>query len=173
MRIFGSKTVLRAIEESDNSMLLELINDPETEVMLGGKSYPVAKHEQKKWFEGQSNNEKILRLIVAEKDSDSPVGTLIFTDIDLSNGTAQLHIKMATESRGKGYARDAINSAVGYAFNEMRLNCLYAEILEHNKVSVKLFETCGFSRDGLLRARVFKGGKYLNLYSYSLVNKQA
>ena len=38
MIIQGDKVVLRAVEESDNAMLLSLINDPDTEMMLGGSS---------------------------------------------------------------------------------------------------------------------------------------
>ena len=51
MNIFGTKVVLRAFEESDNNMLLEMINDPETEVNLGGASLPVSSVHQRKWFE--------------------------------------------------------------------------------------------------------------------------
>ena len=69
--------------------------------------------------------------------------------------------------RGKGYGSDALNTIVNYAFGEMRLNCIYADVLEYNTVSQKLFEKCGFHRDGVLRSRVFKGGRYINVVSYS------
>ena len=38
MNIVGERIILRAIEEQDNEILLELINDPKTERMIGGYS---------------------------------------------------------------------------------------------------------------------------------------
>ena len=48
MNIFGDKVVLRAIELYDLDLLLNLINDPDTEKMLGGNSFPISKESQKK-----------------------------------------------------------------------------------------------------------------------------
>lgn len=170
MLINGEKIVLRAIEREDNVVLLALINDPETEMMLGGSSWPVSEREQIQWYEQLEKNRNILRGIVALKDDSKAIGTVILSDIDHKNGTAQIHIKMtAGEARGKGYGTDAVKTLVGYAFRELRLNCIYAEILSYNTPSVKLFEKCGFQKDGVLRARVYKNGQFVNVYSYSVL----
>lgn len=168
MNIYGEKIVLRAIEQEDNQMLLELINDPETEMQIGGYSWPASMENQMKWFLQLNNNETILRCTIAEIESNRPLGTLIMNEIDIKNGTAHIHIKMAKgEARGKGYGTDAVNTAVKYAFSELRLNCLYANILVHNAASIKLFEKCGFQRDGVLRSRIYKQGRFIDMYSYS------
>ena len=49
MIIKGKKTILRAIEQKDFQLLLDLINDPETEYMLGGWSFPVSQQMQMDW----------------------------------------------------------------------------------------------------------------------------
>jgi RimJ/RimL family protein N-acetyltransferase len=167
MKICGEKVVLRAIESDDNALLLSLINDPDTEMMLGGGSWPVSEAEQLKWFERLESSKNILRCIIAVAEDNSAVGTVILSDIDQKNGIGHIHIKMSKEGRGKGYATDAVNTLVRYAFNELRLHCIYANILEYNEASVRLFEKCHFKRDGILRARVFKNGKYIDMYAYS------
>ena len=168
MNIYGEKIVLRAIEPEDNSMLLELINDPETEMMLGGSSWPVSRETQMRWYSKQENSSTVFRCIIANKDNNKPLGTLILNEIDQRNGVGHIHIKMAKdEARGKGYGTDAVNTLVRFAFQELRLNCIFANILSYNIASVKLFEKCGFHRDGILRARVFKKGKYIDEFSYS------
>ena len=50
MIIVGEKVILRAIEERDRDMFLEMINDPETEGMVEGSSFPVSKSEQERWI---------------------------------------------------------------------------------------------------------------------------
>lgn len=168
MNIQGENVVLRAISMKDTNLLLELINDAETEKMLGGSSFPVSLEGQEKWIAAQTERIDMLRSIVALKENEEGIGTVILSDIDRKNGVAQVHIKMDKQrGRGKGYGSDALNAIVNYAFNEMRLNCIYADVLEYNTVSQKLFEKCGFHRDGVLRSRVFKGGKYINVVSYS------
>jgi RimJ/RimL family protein N-acetyltransferase len=71
--------------------------------------------------------------------------------------------------RGKGYGTDAVNTMVQYAFKELRLNCICANILSYNEASVKLFERCGFKREGVLRQRVFKKGHFVDMLAYSKV----
>lgn len=170
MIIYGESIVLRAVEESDNAMLLSLINDPDTEMMLGGSSWPVSEAEQLKWFEHQERSRDVLRCIVALKEDGRAIGTIILSDIDQKNATGHIHIKMSKDGgRGKGYATDAVNTMVQYAFEELRLNCIYANILSYNKASIKLFERCGCKRDGILRQRVFKKGRFVDMLAYSKV----
>ena len=170
MIIFGDKIFLRAVEESDNAMLLSLINDPDTEMMLGGSSWPVSEAEQLKWFEHQEISRDVLRCIVALKEDGKAIGTIILSDIDQKNATGHIHIKMSKEGgRGKGYGTDAVNTMVQYAFEELRLNCIYANILSYNEASIKLFERCGFKRDGVLRQRVYKKGQFIDLLAYSRI----
>jgi RimJ/RimL family protein N-acetyltransferase len=168
MVIYGDKIKLRAIESEDNEFLLEMMNDPDIEMMVGGYSQPESMAEQMKWFTRLESKSSILRCIIANKENDKAIGTLILNDIDMKNGTGHIHIKIANGSeRGKGYGTDAINTMVKYAFSELRLNCVFANILAYNEPSVHLFEKCGFTRDGILRARVFKQGQYVDLFSYS------
>lgn len=174
MNIWGDKVILRAITMSDADLLVNLMNDPDTQKMLGGHSFPVSLEEQQKWISAQIGRNDILRCIVADKGSiEIGVGTIILSDIDYINGVAQVHIKMDKDTgRGKGYGTDALKAVVKYAFNEMRLNCIYADVLAYNEISQKLFQKVGFTRDGVLRARAFKNGHHFDVYSYSILRDE-
>lgn len=171
MNIFGERIFLRAIEKEDCEMLLELINDPETEMMLGGSSWPVSHEAQIKWQEQQIGNNDILRCVICHKNNLKSLGTIMLSDINYKNGTAEIHIKMKKDGgRGKGYGTEAIAAMIKYAFDELRLNCIYANVLSYNNISKRLFEKCGFKQEGLLKSRVFKAGKFVDVYSYSIIN---
>lgn len=174
MNIEGEKIVLRALDARDTQFLYDLINDPETEKMLGGSSLPVSLEQQKNWIASQAGRVDVVRCVVADRENlEEGLGTVILSDIDRKNGVAQIHIKMErTRGRGKGYGTDALRTIVQYAFKEMRLNCIYAEVLCYNEPSQKLFQKCGFKRDGLLRSRVYKGGEYVDVISYSILKKE-
>ena len=171
MNIVGEKVILRAMEETDKEMFLELINDPETEKMIGGLSFPVSTLEQEQWIKNQIGNRSVLRCVIAKKENPGEgLGTIILSDIDYRNGVAQVHIKISPKrGRNQGYGTDALRTISKYAFDELRLNSLYADVLSYNVVSQKLFIKCGFKMDGILRQRVYKNGGYVDIYSYSLL----
>ncbi len=171
MNIYGEKVVLRAITSEDTNILLELINDPEVEKYLGGKSFPVSKEAQANWIAGLGSRNDCVRLMIAPKERElEAVGTVILSDIDNINGTAQIHIKLSSNvGQGKGFGTDTIKTMVSYAFTELRLNCIYSEVLENNERSQHVFEKCGFEREGLLRHRVYKDGTFINVVPFSII----
>jgi RimJ/RimL family protein N-acetyltransferase len=170
MNIKGENIILRAIEPEDNLMLLKMINDDETEYMLGGWSFPVSQKKQEDWTNSLKNEENILRCTIEAQDK--AVGVVILTDIDYKNGNAEVHIKLSVDDvRGKGYGTDALMTIIGYAFFELRLKCIHARVSQHNVASQSLFKKCGFNEEGILRSRFFKKGEYIDVISFSRTNE--
>lgn len=173
MIIRTSRLVLRAVEETDNPMLLEIINDPDTEYMLGGWSFPVSSRDQSAWFAALKNTPNTLRLVAEKCGEGGTIGTVILTDIDYKNGTSEIHVKLSVEGvRGQGYGTEIVEAIVNYAFSELRLKCIYAHIIAINSASCHMFEKCGFVREGILRRRVYKRGEYIDVYSYSILQEE-
>ena len=171
MFIKGEKVLLRAIELSDAEILQEMINDEEIERMMWGYSFPVARHQQVKWIENLSSEKATFRAMIDV--GGTAVGTVILSDIDMRSGTAEIHIKLAKSSqRGKGYGTDAVRALLGYAFRELRLNCVFCRVREDNLPSQKLFEKCGFVKEGCLRQRVYREGRYFDFYEYSVLKSE-
>ncbi|MGI6718672.1 MAG: GNAT family N-acetyltransferase [Bacteroidales bacterium] len=164
--------ILRAIEETDLVMLYEMINDQSIQNMVGGNSRPISMYQQKNWFASIQNRTNELRLIIDTKN-DGPIGVVMLTDINYINGTAETHIKLNSKksSRGKGYGYKAYMTLFEYAFNNMNLNCIFCQILDYNIPSINLHLKCGFVKEGRLRQRVYKNGKYNDMLIFSLLKK--
>lgn len=171
MILYGSKVLLRAIEQTDKDLLQRLMNDAEIEQQLGGWSFPVSDKDQEEWMKKLKATEDTLRLMIEAREEKIAVGTVILSNIDYKNGNAELHIKLRKEYSGKGYGTDTVNTIVAYAFHELRLHCIYAFILEYNKASQGLFKKCGFCLEGVLRHRVFKKGRYQDQFMYSILSE--
>lgn len=174
MNIFGENIVLRAIDEKDAPLLLDMINDPSVEKNVGGSSFPVSFLTQLEWIKKQATipDSTHLRCIIECLGTGKSVGMMALSDIDHKNGTAMSHIKLSSKARGKGYAHDAHRTMLTYAFQELRLNCIYAEVLENNKASLKLFERLHFKQEGILRQRIYKQGQCLNVISLSILKDE-
>ncbi len=70
---------------------------------------------------------------------------------------------------GKGIMTRAVKAVTEYAINELKLIRVYAEPYQANKASEKVLEKAGFTKEGVLRANVFKDGRVLDQTLYSFV----
>ena len=161
--------LLRAIEEDDAQVLMDLINDPEVENSVYGWSYPVSLSSQKSWISNLANGSTVRYSIDYE---GKMVGVAIISSIDMKNRTANMNIKLLQSARGKGVATRVVVLMIKYCFEELNLHCLTANVIERNSSSRKLFEKLGFSQDGILRDRVYKNGGYHNVIAYSLLKDE-
>lgn len=171
MLIKGKMVLLRAIELEDAEILRGMINDSSMEKMMWGHSFPVSKYQQNEWIHNLSNDQSAFRAMI-EVDGKT-IGTIILSNIDMKNGNAEVHIKLAKKGeRGKGYGSDAVLALLEYAFNELRLHCVYCRIKADNEISKKMVEKCGFIKEGCLRSRVFKNGVYADFFEYSILQSE-
>ena len=163
--------ILRAIEEADLEFCREMINHPGIEISTVGRAFPISAKEQMRWYQtsGDQNN---LRLMICLSEG-GPIGMISLTGIDWINRSAEVGIKFLNSvKRSTQNTKDACECLMNYSFEELNLHSLYAQVLEDNLLSQKLLLNYGFTREGILRERVYKRGKYRNLFVYSLLKEE-
>lgn len=161
---------LRAIESKDAQLLLQMMNSPEIERAIGSFSLPINENQQREWTEKYRNTEKQIRWMI-ELDNGHTIGVIMLFDIDMKNGTAEVGYKTMAdkEVRIKGDMDDAMQGVLGYAFKELRLNCVQAHALVDNERSIKLLVRNGFAPEGVLRQRIYQSGKYVDMKVFSVL----
>ena len=171
MIIKGKKVRLRAIEQEDLELLLEMINDEELERLVVGWSFPVSRAQQKVWFDSITNEKENIKLIV-ETPEDGAIGLIVVTNIDWKNRSARIGQKIARkEFRSKGIGSDALMALMRFLFDELQLHYLDSEILAYNEFARKQQEKCGWVVEGIKRKAVFKAGAYHDLYMTSILRE--
>jgi len=93
-------------------------------------------------------------------ESDRLVGTVTLWSIDRRNARAELGFAVAHAHWGKGYGSEAVGIALDYAFSELELHRLEADVDPDNLASLKLLERLGFEREGYLPERWYMGGEW-------------
>lgn len=161
MEIYGEKVKLRAMEKEDMEMLREIVNDPETEKMVGGWSFPVSKTQQENWYERVVGDQRNLRFIIEVLETKEAIGLINLVDIDWKNRSGFHGIKLHPNApKGKGYAKDAIMALEWYAFEQLQLNRLDGSCIVYNIASQNLYDKCGVKVEGIKRKAVYKDGQY-------------
>lgn len=160
---------LRPIKNDDAGFLMELNNDDEIAKFVVGNPRKVTVKEQIQWMQNLENEKNTKRFIVESKGNS--VGTVIISNIDRSNLTANLNIKLHKSARKKGIGKKAIKLVLDMCFESMNILCVTAHVLPFNLPSIALFESCGFTKEGILRSRVIKDSQRYDLISFSLTYK--
>jgi RimJ/RimL family protein N-acetyltransferase len=152
---------LRPVQEADLSLLAGWLNDPEISESVGGWSFPVSLAEQRSWFERSLQDQTTRRWIV-ETRAGHAIGLTGLWHIDFRNSHAMTALKLGSRDvRGKGYGTDAIMTVMAYAFRDVGLNRLWAEILRFNEASYRAYVVkCGWKVEGVRRQHVFRTGEF-------------
>lgn len=161
---------LRDIVLDDAVLLMELNNNKDIAKYVVGTPTIVTLEQEKVWIDNQKKSKNTIRKIV-EYDG-LPVGTVIYSDIDLTNKVANINIKILPEFQGKGIGKLSIIESCRKAFKELNIYCITAHVLDYNISSQKLFESVGFIKEGILRKRIIKNNKRNNLLVYSLLSEE-
>jgi diamine N-acetyltransferase len=149
--IANSDIKLRALEPDDVELLYRWENDPET-WKVSNTRLPVSKYMLASYIKSCDRDfweSKELRLII-ETTQGIPVGTVELFDFEPYHSRAGLGIMIfEVEERRKGIAFSAIQLFNQYAFNELGIYQLYANVAESNQASIQLFSKLGFEFVGV------------------------
>jgi len=69
----------------------------------------------------------------------------------------------------QGYMTAAVNTAIPFAFDHLRLHRLEAACLPSNVASIRLLERCGFSEEGLARRYLKINGRWEDHLLFALL----
>jgi diamine N-acetyltransferase len=147
----NSNIRLRALEPDDVDLLYKWENDPET-WKVSNTRVPISKFLLASYIKSCDRDfweSKEMRLII-ENNEGKPIGTLELFDFEPYHMRAGLGILIyEKDDRRKGFAAEALKIIMEYAFNELGIFQLYANIAESNSPSIELFKKMGFETVGL------------------------
>lgn len=149
----NSDIYLRALEPEDLEVLYKWEND--TTLWKNGASItPFSRFAIRQYIaDAQYDFFQVrqLRMMIVEKTSHLPAGTVDLYDYDPLNRRAGIGILIDLCFREKGYALQALECMDAYAFEHLKLHQLYAFIPEANLPSRALFEKAGYEKTAVLK----------------------
>lgn len=163
---------LRPLEPEDLDVLYRWENDTRL-WNVGATISPFSRFVLKKYLVDAVDDIyqiKQLRMMIVEKESNQPVGTLDLYEFDALNSRAGIGVLIDETFRKKGYAAQAVKAIEMYAFNHLNLHQIYAYVPETNKASMALFTKANFQRTAVLKAWLLINRKYVDVVVMQKIN---
>ncbi len=166
----GDSLYLRALEPEDLELIYAIENN-ESVWEVSQTQTPYSRFLIKQYLENCHKDiyeVKQLRLVIMSKD-DTPVGFVDLFDFDPKNDKVGVGVLVLDKYRGKKYGKLALELLIKYVFKNLYVHQVYANVLEDNIVSVKLFESLGFVKSAVKKDWVLEGNQYKNEYLFQLI----
>lgn len=177
MVLIGNGIYLRSLEEPDAAAKLEL--NMRNRAFF--ETYLTTRTEEFYTFDYQLNSIKS-NLTSMEQDYEYVFGVFVVDSGDLigvisltevARGPLQscwLGYYMDKEQNGRGYTTQAVQLALDYAFQVLKLHRIEAGVMPHNAGSIRVLEKAGFEKEGLSKKNVLINGKWEDHLHFAIVN---
>jgi RimJ/RimL family protein N-acetyltransferase len=166
----GKRVVLRPVEERDLEMIAHWRNAPDIRPFFF-TPLPVYPGGQRKWYEGLVSDHSRLIFMIETREGKA-VGFIGLSSIDARNQECEIGPGIVDPSeRSHGYAEEAIELLIRYAFEELNLHRLYAACYPFNRV-IELMKLYGFQEEGVLRQAAFTRGKFYDKVILGLLREE-
>jgi len=166
--IVGKLVTFRALEEGDLAKLRDWRNSKH--VKRTTREYRLLNmFNQKSWFESLHKQHPPHDIMFGIKNKKNKlIGVCGLTYIDWKNRHAEISIYLEGEKwQFRIQTKDSLRVLMSYAFNELGLHKVFAEIYSFVTETIQLYESLGFHKDGILRDNVWRNGKWWNSFIYS------
>lgn len=162
--------LFRLPNRDDIDALCVLKNNEKASLLLGGIHHHYTLMDIERWIEFHNNNPEEVLYVIEDISVGRLIGHVGLYKINQFAKKTEYGILIADDnSRGKGYGTICTKTMVEYAFKELGMNKVTAEVLCENVPSIAMFKKCGFSIDGRLRDEVYKNGRYYDVFVLSIL----
>ena len=164
-RVYGQRLMLREFRQEDISGMRSWATDNDTCAYLGGAyTAPQTWEKTEQTLSGYLNGDAGgANFAIADRESGRYLGQCSLFMIDTVARHAEMAIVLAPDSRGKGYAGEAIALLLEYAFDTMNLNRVHLRVYADNARAIACYERLGFSLEGTLRQHGYHAGRYVDV----------
>ncbi|MEY4530525.1 MAG: hypothetical protein RLZZ156_1246 [Deinococcota bacterium] len=90
------------------------------------------------------------------------IGEVVLNDLDTDNQAMNFRIGLQAEFLGQGYGTEATRAVVNNGFEQVRLHRISLSVYAFNPRAQRVYEKCGFVKEGLERHALFWEGQWVD-----------
>lgn len=155
---------LRRLLEKDSQYMLEWMHDESIASSFRFDSLSFTLEDVLNFINDSNKDTNNLHYAIVD-ENDEYLGTISLKEIDHQNLDAEYAISLRKKCHGKGIAKEATTLLLDKAFNELKLNKVYLNVLQDNIKAIRFYEKYGFKKEDKTEELIIKDNKkYLSFY---------
>ena len=170
----GENIYLRALEPNDLEFIFAMEND-ESIWNVSNTNTPYSRFLVRQYLENAHQDiyeAKQLRLAICQDEDFPAIGLIDLFEFDPKNNRAGVGIVIQNEeNKRQNIGSEALELLINYAFYNLNLHQLYANIGVENAASVALFTKFGFEKIGIKKDWILFHNHYQDEAMFQLINK--
>ena len=174
-RLEGRKITLRQLRRSDAEDIRKNANSREVGRYIVHLPYPYSLRHARSWIERSlrlARSKKEFHFGITEMKSGRVVGMVGLRMVDFKNGNAEVGFWIGKNHWNKGYTTEAVKLITHFAFNKLKLERIYAVVLDKNIASARVLEKNGFKREGTWRKAHVIGRNRHDVYGFGIMKNE-
>lgn len=116
-----------------------------------------------------SDGSQKLDVIIEEIETGLAAGYFMLRELD-SPCIEFTHIIIGR--KGLGYGREALRLLMKWSFEIKKYHRAWIDCKEYNKIALRLYESSGFVREGVLREIILTDGVFENLIVFGMLDRE-
>lgn len=169
VRLRGDKIYLRPMTRDDTDLIVRWRNNPRVRDNFIYQK-PFTREGHLKWIEDKVESGEVIQFIICERDTDRPVGSVYFRDINREHNRAEYGIFIGEDdAAGHGIGSEACCLACEYGFMVEGWHKITLRALADNAAAIRSYEKTGFEREAYLRDEVCIDGAYRDVVLMGLI----
>jgi RimJ/RimL family protein N-acetyltransferase len=127
----------------------------------------------KKFLEPQMGVKKLIEFDIYHKGEGKVIGFIGVKEINWFHRFAEIFYLIGERDFWhRGLATKAVILVLNYAFKELNLHKIYAQVMDPNIASIRVLDKCGFTLEGTFKEGYYIDGKYHDIKRYGLLKAE-
>lgn len=170
LRVKGKNVFLRYVSLGDYEEMMELFR--ESSKFYKGLVTPPLDFESFKTYVERNLDDASEFFVICRKTDEKIVGAINLSQIfRKAFQNAYLGYSLGVNYTGFGYMTEAIDLILKYAFKDLKLHRIEANIQPHNKASIAVVERCGFTKEGFSPKYLKIDGKWRDHERWAIIKE--
>jgi [ribosomal protein S5]-alanine N-acetyltransferase len=169
--LLTSRLILRELHDEDLDSFIDIFSRDEV-TRYYGRDVVTSSEEANDLLQKMKSGfleKRGIRWGIEARDTKQLIGTIGYHLWSPLHKRAEVGYELHPDYWNKGYATEAIKTALSYGFQEMDLNRISAIVYFENQASNRLLEKIGFQKEGIKREYMLQGNQFHDTYFYSLL----
>lgn len=172
----SERLLLRRYRPNDITMYYQMLHNNAEHLYEFMPSFLInvrGEEDIKAWFDKQNAEWKALNLFIFgawDKATGAYVGESYLANPDWDVPRIEVGYFLVKDATGKGYATEAANAVIRYAFEQLKVLRVDLRCVADNAASIQVAKRCGFTQEGCFRQyHRKKDGTLVDMLWYGLL----